>query len=175
MSAGPILRGATAGALTAALAIAAHAAAGGGAPTGPGAALLVAVAAVVGVLGAHMTAVPTIALLAVGQAGTHVVLAAVPAEHTHMSWTMLAAHVIAIAGCARLLTAAERLYAAITRAVRAALSAGPVPVEAPVRVVPAGAVRRIVEARPPPSIRRRGPPVAVVRPASPLRSESPYR
>ncbi|MDV2477728.1 hypothetical protein F8M49_24345 [Rhodococcus zopfii] len=161
MATGPVLRGATAGALTAALAIVAHAAAGGGMPAAPGAVLLVAVAATVGVAAAHLPAVPTVALLAAGQAGTHAVLATVPAEHTHLSWTMLAAHVVAVAGCARLLTVAGRLHAAITRVVRAVLSAGPVPVDAPVQVGPGGAVRRIVEARPPPSIRRRGPPVAV--------------
>ncbi|MBH0121076.1 hypothetical protein M1M07_22685 [Rhodococcus sp. HM1] len=161
MAAGPILRGATAGALTAALAIVAHAAAGGGLPTGPSAALLIAVAAAVGVAGAHLPAVPTAVFLAAGQAGTHIVLATVPAEHAHPSWLMLAAHAVAVAGCARLLTVAERLHAAITRVVHAVLSAGPVPVEAPARVVPVGAVRCVVEARPPPSIRRRGPPVAV--------------
>lgn len=161
MAAGPILRGATAGALTGALAIAAHAVAGGGVPTGPGAALFVAVVAAVGVAGAHLPAVPTVVLLAVGQAGTHGVLTTVPAEHTHLSGTMLAAHVVAVVGCARLLTVAARLHIAITHVVRAVLSTGPVPVEAPVRVAPVGAVRRIVEARPPPSIRRRGPPVAV--------------
>lgn len=161
MSTGPILRGATAGALTAALAIAAHAAAGGGTPTGPAATLLVAVAAAVGIVGTQLPAVPTVVLLAAGQAGTHAVLTTVPTDHPHTSWTMLAAHVIAVAGCARLLTIAGRWHEAITRVVRAALATVPVPIESPTRVVAIGAVRRIVEARPPPSIHRRGPPVAL--------------
>ncbi|MHC3366108.1 hypothetical protein ACYAFX_00810 [Rhodococcus aetherivorans] len=125
MTPGSTLRGAAAGALTAALAVAAHGGAGGGVPGNAAVALLLAVAAGVGLVAAHLRAVPTAVLLAAGQGATHLVLAAVTTGHLHASAPMLVAHTVAVVACAALLEAAQRLYGPLTRAVRAAWTAAP--------------------------------------------------
>ncbi|ANZ27382.1 hypothetical protein A4U64_23910 [Rhodococcus sp. WB1] len=160
MTPGSTLRGAAAGALTAALAVAAHGGAGGGVPGNAAVALLLAVAAGVGLVAAHLRAVPTAVLLAAGQGATHLVLATVTTGHLHASAPMLVAHTVAVVACAALLEAAQRLYGPLTRAVRAAWTAAPPRIEAARTVLPVVAGRTVASARPTPCISRRGPPVA---------------
>lgn len=161
MTTHPALLGATAGIATAALAIAAHGAAGGAVPAGPAATLLVAVAVGVGVLGAHLPTLPPVALLAAGQIGSHLALTAVTDEHAHTSATMLAGHTVAVLGCALLLGAAQRLIAACSRAARGVLSRRP-GVAAPAVLRPRG--DRVAYPRRPAAstISRRGPPAVPV-------------
>ncbi|MBP2214360.1 hypothetical protein JOJ87_004704 [Rhodococcus ruber] len=160
MAPGSTLRGTAAGALTAALAVAAHGSAGGGVPGNAEVTLLVAVAAGVGLVAAHLRAVPTIVVLAGGQAATHLVLAAVTTGHLHTSVPMLAAHTVAVVACAALLEAAQRLCGPLTRAVRAAWLTAPPRVEAVRTLLPPATVRPVAAARAAPGISRRGPPVA---------------
>jgi hypothetical protein len=134
------LRGTAAGLLTAALAVAAHAAGGGAPPTGPVVAQLAVLAATVGALAATIAraadARVLLGLLAAGQLCGHIVLSAV--GHSHASTTappavvMLAAHVVAIGAGALLIAASDRLCRAVSRAVRAVVRI----VAAPVAVVP---------------------------------------
>jgi len=152
------LLGTTAGIATAVLAVAAHGAAGGGVPTGPTAVLLVAIAAGVGVLGAHQPSLPPLVLLAGGQAATHAALTTLVPGHTHPSACMFAAHAVAVVGCALLLAAAARLYAACGTVVRVALLRLPV-IAAPAVLAPTRSTDRLVWGRAPPAISRRGPPV----------------
>ncbi|WP_016933498.1 hypothetical protein [Rhodococcus sp. R1101] len=155
----PTVLGTTAGITTAVLAVAAHGTAGGGVPTGPVTVLLVAVAAIVGILGAHQPSLPPLVLLAGGQAATHVTLTVVAPGHEHMSVSMLAAHMIAVVVCALLLTAAVRVYAACGTALRTVLMRGP-GVDAPAVLAPTSSTDRLVWGRAPPAISRRGPPLA---------------
>ena len=159
----PTVLGTTAGITTAVLAVAAHGAAGGGVPTGPVTVLLIAVAATIGILGAHQPSLPPVALLAGGQAATHVALTVLVAGHGHMSLSMLGAHVIAVAGCAVLLTAAARVYGACGTVWKTVLMRGPV-VDAPAVLAPTSSTNRLVWGRAPPAISRRGPPIAAARP-----------
>lgn len=161
MTRSPALFGGTAGVFTAVLAIAAHGGAGGGVPSGPAAALLIAVAVGVGIVGAHLPVSPPVALLAVGQVASHGALVSVTDTHTHTTAPMIAAHVLAVVGCALLLGAAARLHAVCSRALRVAT--------APVLVLAAPAVLRPTAATMPtpgivfPSpISVRGPPAAAV-------------
>lgn len=159
MTTSPSLLGTTAGVSTVVLAVAAHGAAGGDVPTGPTAALLLAVAAGVGVVGAHLPVVPPLVLLAAGQVGTHVVLTTVTTGHMHAPPAMFTAHVVAVVLCAVLLGLAQRLYDACSRAVRAALTFR-TRISSRPQILPRTSTDRLVWGRAPPSISRRGPPVA---------------
>ncbi|KLL96862.1 hypothetical protein NJ76_06540, partial [Rhodococcus sp. IITR03] len=88
----PTVLGTTAGIATAVLAVAAHGSAGGGVPTGPVAVLLVAVAAIVGILGAHQPSLSPLVLLAGGRRPRHVALTVLVPGHEHLSVSMLGAH-----------------------------------------------------------------------------------
>ncbi|HXO50033.1 MAG TPA: hypothetical protein VN888_03180 [Mycobacterium sp.] len=163
------LRGAAAGLLTGALAVAAHAMGSGVAPTGAVIAQLAVLAATVGALAATIAraadARVLLGLLAVGQLCGHVMLGAV--GHSHAVTTaprgaaMLAAHVVAVGAGALLIAASDRLCRAFSRAVRAAVRI----VAAPVAVAPAV---KIDEADQPlrsalllaASVSHRGPPVS---------------
>lgn len=133
MSAGPTepaarLRGTAAGALTAALAVAAHSTAGGGLPSSA-AVVLLALSAVT--LGAVVTTIRRAAdaevllvLLTVGQVVGHEVLGA--AGHVHSTGSlapagaMLAAHTMAVAVGAVLIGAGGRLCALLSHALHVA-------------------------------------------------------
>lgn len=160
MTTNPTLLGATAGTTTAVLALAAHGVAGGGVPTGPAAALLLAVAAGVGVVGARVPGLPPAVLLTAGQLGTHAVLTTLTAGHPHSSWSMLVAHAVAVAGCAMLIAAASKLYAACGTTLRVVLVRLGVPA-VPAVIVPTTSTGPLVWGRAPPAISRRGPPIAV--------------
>jgi hypothetical protein len=135
------LRGTAAGLLTAALAVAAHTAGTGVAPTGPVVAQLAVVAATVGALAATIArAADTrvlLGLLATGQLCGHVILSTVGHSHTAAAAppaaAMLAAHVVAIGAGALLIAACDRLCRAMSRAVQAAVRI----VARPVSLVPA--------------------------------------
>ncbi|WP_319448417.1 MULTISPECIES: hypothetical protein [unclassified Mycobacterium] len=130
-------RGIATAALTAALAVAAHGAAGGPTPSGAGAAV-VGVMAIT--LGALATAIPKLAswpgllaLLASGQLFGHVLLGSAGHQHSammagHHAAVMTAAHVVAVIAGAALIAAAGRLSAALSRAVRSAIAPQRVPV-----------------------------------------------
>jgi hypothetical protein len=118
------------GLLTAALAVAAHGAASGTPPSGAAAAQLAVVAGTVAALAATMARAADpwvlLGLLASGQLVGHVMLDAV--GHAHAPATappgavMLIAHLIAVAAGAALIAAGDRLWGALSRAVRAALA-----------------------------------------------------
>jgi hypothetical protein len=166
------LRGAAAGLLTAALAIAAHGAGSGAPPTGAATAVLVVLAATVGALAATIAraaeARVLVVLLAAGQLLGHVMLSGV--GHTHGSSTsppgaaMLAAHLAAIAAGAVLIAAGDRLCRVVSRAVRAAVRAVVPPVmSAPVRAT-RGADQPLRSALAlAASMSHRGPPVSLAR------------
>lgn len=131
-----LLRGCVVGATTGALAIAAHGAAGGGYPTSAGAALLLITALVTGAAAGSIVgetgrwAVSGRAIgvpLAAGQLAGHWALTGLAGHHdtatgdTLSAWAMIIAHLIAVTGCALVLTAAERLYRAASSVVRALL------------------------------------------------------
>ena len=129
-------RGIATAALTVALAVAAHGAAGGPTPSGAGAAV-VGVMAIT--LGALATAIPQAAswpgllvLLASGQLFGHVLLGSAGHQHSampgHHAAVMTAAHMVAVIVGAALIAAAGRLGAALSRAVRAAIAPQRVPV-----------------------------------------------
>ncbi|WP_006242454.1 hypothetical protein [Mycolicibacterium tusciae] len=121
------VRGVATGLLTVALAVAAHGAGGGGLPNGAAMSLLAVLAATAGALA---TAIPhassprcLLILLAVGQLLGHLVLSAVDHHHAGSSappaTAMLAAHLLAIVAGATLIAVGERLWRALSRAVRA--------------------------------------------------------
>ena len=155
-------------ALTATLAVAAHAAAGGPTPSGAGAAI-VGVMAIT--LGALATAIPQaaswpglLALLASGQVFGHVLLGSAGHQHSattgHHSAVMTAAHVVAVIVGAALIAAAGRLGEALSRAVRAAIAPSACPSDrAPARGIrrrrPTASLRLQLAA----SVSHRGPPV----------------
>jgi hypothetical protein len=165
-------RGLAGGALTAALAAAAHGAAGGGVPSGATAAELGLLAATIGTLSATVVGGDRIrvqlALLSAGQLLGHVLLGTVGHHHGNAASpsavAMVIAHVVAVAGGAALIATAGYLCAALSRAVRAADPPAPLPVTA----APAPAFR---EADQPlrsalllaASMSHRGPPVGVIR------------
>jgi hypothetical protein len=163
------MRGVATGMLTAALAAAAHGVGGGGLPRGAATALLAVLAAAIGALAATVPRakrIPTLfGLLAVGQLLGHLMLSA--AGHHHPESTappaaaMLAAHLLAIVVGAALIVAGDRLWRALSRAVRAAVR-----MVCPVAARPAPAVRRadqplrsalLLAA----SVSHRGPPVSL--------------
>ena len=165
------VRGVTAGVLTAALAVAAHGAGGGVLPNGAAMSLLAVLAATVGALA---TAIPhtrtpwcLLSLLAVGQLLGHLLLSTAGHHHGASSAppaaAMLAAHLLAIIAGATLIAAGERLWRALSRAVRAVVR-----VVCVVTVRPMPVVRRadqplrsalLLAA----SVSHRGPPVRLAR------------
>lgn len=113
------LRGLAVGSLTAALALAAHGAAGAALGSSAAAVLLALLAAGVGALAGSLerAAEPTVlvALLAAGQAIGHVMLAV--AGHSHgpsPGAAMLSAHLLAVVAGALLIAGAERLCRALS-------------------------------------------------------------
>jgi hypothetical protein len=123
------LRGSAAGLLTAALAVAAHSVGSGAPPTGAIVAQLAVLAVTVGALAATITRAADVrvllGLLAAGQLCGHLMLAVVGHHHAAVPVpppaVMLAAHVVAVGAGAFLIAASERLYRAVSRAVRAAV------------------------------------------------------
>jgi hypothetical protein len=136
-------RGAATAALTAALSVAAHAAAGGSLPTGAGGALVGVIAITLGALATTMRGAPSrpvlLALLASGQLLGHILLSSAGHQHStmagHGTTAMTIAHVAAVFAGAALIAAAGRLGAALSHAVRAAIA----PQRMPVATVPAPA------------------------------------
>lgn len=166
------LRGLAAGSLTVALATTAHAAAGGGTPSGASAAQLVVLAVVIGGLSATIRVADRfrvqLVLMAVGQLLGHLLLGTVGHHHATVAGpsaaTMLAAHLFAVTCGAALIATAGYLCAALSRVVRAAVA----PTPAPVFTAPPSA---LVAADQPlrsalllaASMSHRGPPVGTVR------------
>jgi hypothetical protein len=166
------IRGVATGLLTAALAVAAHGVGGGPFLSGAATVQLAVVAATIGALAATLpNAGQTrvlLGLLAAGQLLGHVLLGASGHEHSGAGASppavMLAAHVLAIATGAVLIAAGDRLWRAVSRAVRVVLRCVRPPV-----VVMTGAVPRradqplrsalLIAA----SVSHRGPPVGFVR------------
>ncbi|MGV0743221.1 hypothetical protein [Mycolicibacterium sp. XJ870] len=123
-----LLRGTAVGLLTAALAVAAHGAAGGMLPAGAVTVQLAVLATTVGAVAATIAAAnrPAVlwALLGSGQLLAHILLAT--AGHAHAdpdgpSAAMLFAHLVAVSVGAGLIAAGARLCAVVSRAVRAAV------------------------------------------------------
>lgn len=113
------MRGASVGACSAAVAIAAHGAAGGSLPTGPALVLLGLVATALGAVvagfrirpaGSHFATLT--AAMCVGQTAGHITLTAVAGHHHESAPAvpMLAAHLGAALLCALLTVLAEQLY-----------------------------------------------------------------
>lgn len=165
------VRGVATGLLTAALALAAHGAGGGALPTGAATALLAILGATAGALAASIpragSARVLLLLLAVGQLLSHLLLSVIGHHHTGSTAPpaamMLAAHVVAIVVGAVLIGVGERLWRALSRAVRAV-----------VRVVCAVAVRPVTATHSADqplraalllaaSVSHRGPPVSLAR------------
>lgn len=122
-----LLRGGAVGALTAALALAAHGTASGMFPAGAATAQLLVLAGAVGAVASTTRRGfwPLLTVLAAGQALGHHLLGV--GDHPHVSahpLTMLAAHLAAVLAGALLIGAGERLCAALSRTVAAI--AGPV-------------------------------------------------
>ncbi len=177
------IRGTLTGAAVAVLAVAAHGAAGGGYPGSTSSMLLVLAAAVIGTLtGVRRTAGTRarawlFVMLVGGQLAGHVALTAA-VGHDHgaatrenspaadffggeiplpASW-MLLAHVLAALLCAVLIAAAERLYRAVSQAVRSSTSVPcPPPVARAARWP--GATTRTYRFLRPGAIGARAPPV----------------
>ncbi|MGE0219233.1 hypothetical protein [Mycolicibacterium sp.] len=127
------LRGTATGLLTAALAVAAHGVAGGGAPSGASVVQLLVIAATVGALASVLTGGlgVLLGLLGAGQLISHVSLGAVGHAHAPAGAAMLAAHVFAVALGALLICAGDRLCGAVSRVLTATAAAVTVPVCAP--------------------------------------------
>ncbi|MBI3228464.1 MAG: hypothetical protein HYZ39_25780 [Mycolicibacterium cosmeticum] len=157
-----LLRGGAVGALTAALALAAHGTASAMFPTGTALAQLLVLAAAVGAVAATTRGgVRTLlTVLAAGQVLGHQLLDI--GQHGHVQahpLTMLAAHLVAVLAGAVLIGAGERLCAALSRTIDAI--AGPLSLRVP-------ATTRIYRSEGQPrhsawlvraSISHRGPPV----------------
>ncbi len=170
-SAAARLRGTAAGLLTAALAVAAHGAAGGGAPTGAAVVLVAVLAGTVGGLAATVARTADvrvlIALLAAGQLVGHVMLSV--AGHSHgvpafPAPAMVVAHALAVAAGATLIAAGDRLCRAVSRAVEVAVRAIVPPISSRPAVVTAGADQPLRSALLlAASMSHRGPPVGCLR------------
>jgi hypothetical protein len=162
------IRGAAAGLLTFALAVAAHGVGGGALSGGAAAAALGILATTIGVLAATLAraaeARVLVGLLAVGQLLGHAILGAAGHHHTLTTAppaaAMLIAHLSAVAAGAALIAAGDRLCRAVCRAVRAVVRI----VCPPVAVMPVAPARRadqplrsalLLAA----SVSHRGPPV----------------
>jgi hypothetical protein len=165
------LRGIAAGLLTATLAVAAHGAADGAAPSGTAVALLAVLAATVGGLTTTVSrtadARVLTGLLATGQLVGHVMLTA--AGHSHggaaaaPASAMLVAHALAVIAGAFLIAAGDRLCRAVSRVVEVAVRAVVPPVPAKSFVVgealhPLRSVLLLAA-----SMSHRGPPVSPAR------------
>jgi drug/metabolite transporter (DMT)-like permease len=163
------LRGLTAGLITGALALAAHGFADQMAPSGGTVALLAVVSAAFGALvsrwprTSHASAL--IGVLGLGQVVGHLTLSAGGSMHiAQPSPPMLAAHAAAVVVGALLVAACERLYTALSSAIRRYRSAC-------AAVNSVGAQRLTVHVAPPQqrirllaaSISHRGPPLGAVR------------
>jgi hypothetical protein len=127
-------RAVTTAAFTAALAVAGHALAGGGWPTGAAAALLTVVALTTGLAAGAGAAHLLVPALAVGQLGAHLALAT--AGHVHQTssapWqTMLAAHAVAVLVGAALMTLAQRSAEVLCGVIRRCATAPLVPAHPP--------------------------------------------
>jgi hypothetical protein len=127
---------------TGALAVAAHAVAGGGWPAGGAGVLLAATAAVVGLsaLSERASGAPILAvLLAGGQLAGHVALSAAGHSHGQTSTLpiqlMLLTHAVAVVAGAVLVSACERLCQVLSRVARRCVGIARVPVD--VRTGPA--------------------------------------
>ena len=167
---GPVdrVRGVATGLVTAALAVAAHGAGGGVLPNGATMALLAVLASTAGAVATTIRQLNAprylLGVLAVGQLLAHLLLSA--AGHHHggtPAVAMLAAHVLAVVAGAALIGAGDRLWRALSRAVRAAVR-----IVAGVTVRPAATVHRadqplrsalLLAA----SVSHRGPPVSLAR------------
>jgi hypothetical protein len=165
---GPVdrVRGVATGLLTAALAIAAHGAGGGFLPNGATMALLAVLASTAGAVAVTIPRADAphylLAILAVGQLLAHVLLGAAGHHHASTSTVaMITAHMMAVVAGAALIGACDRLWRALSCAVRAAVR-----VVAQVTVRPAAVVHRADQ---PPrsalllaaSVSHRGPPVSL--------------
>ncbi len=161
-----LLRGGAAGALTAALTVAAHAVAGGAVPPGAAAVLLALLSAGVGAVAGSAERIDPralIGLLGAGQLVGHLTLAA--AGHSHadsLHPAMLAAHLLALVVGALLIAAAERLCGALAIVARTCTRPQPSPAVAPQRRALPRAYQplqsRLLIAV---SISHRGPPAAL--------------
>ncbi|MBN3511231.1 hypothetical protein [Mycolicibacterium nivoides] len=161
------LRGTAVGSLTAALAVAAHGAAGGALPGGAVAAQLVVLAVTFGSVAATVARANRTAvlwgLLGTGQLLAHVLLAT--AGHSHSAQpglVMFGAHLAAVSLGAGLIAWGTRLWAAMSRVVRAMVREG--------RTGPVPTVCRMARGTDQPlqsalllaaSVSHRGPPVGV--------------
>jgi hypothetical protein len=131
-------RGIATASLTGALAISAHAAAGGGLPSGAGVVLVGLVALTLGALATtmrHAGGQPVLlALLATGQLLGHLLLGSAGHQHGalpgHGTVGMTAAHVAAVFLGAALIAMAGRLGTALSRAVRSMLPPRSAPIPA---------------------------------------------
>ncbi|WP_242456028.1 hypothetical protein [Mycolicibacterium sp. P1-18] len=156
--------------MTAALAVAAHGTAGGGLPSGPTAAMLALLSLT---LGALVTTIRDgvdvrvlVAVLAVGQLLSHVLLGAGGHAHTSTAGApalpMLGAHLVAVAVGAALIAAGGRLAAALSRVLVVATRLVRHPVAAPSVTAVASADQPLQSARLlSASLSHRGPPVVV--------------
>lgn len=164
------LRGIAVGALSAALAIAAHGYGGGALPSASGVALLLILAGVIGSVVAETAwlnsgRLPLLAALLSGQLLGHLILSAPAIGHDHAStltWSMVLAHLAAALGCAALIGVVERLYGPLASLIRAATATAPTPPAEPKSLVSQPEARRVrrgaAELHP---ISRRGPPALV--------------
>lgn len=166
------LRGLAAGSLTATLATTAHAAAGGGTPSGATTAQLVLLAVAIGALSATISGAERfrvqLALLAAGQVLGHLLLGTVGHHHGiaagPSSTAMIAAHLVAVACGAALIAAAGYLCAAVSRVVQTAVAPTPVPIATAPPAALADADQPLRSALLlATSISHRGPPVGAVR------------
>ncbi|GGF90751.1 hypothetical protein GCM10007304_00830 [Rhodococcoides trifolii] len=166
------LRGGSVGALTAALAVAAHGVGGGGIPSSTSWVFLLALCVCVGVGAATVSpSAPSLPVLvgwlAAGQGLAHWALSLhlgpsdAAMTHPSMSAPMWGAHAAAVTACALLVVAAERLYGPITSVLRAPLLA---PLSRPwvaVTLLPTSDVAALPNRTDLQfDISRRGPPVA---------------
>jgi len=165
------VRGVATGLLTAALAVAAHGAGGGVLPYGAAMSLLAVLAATAGALA---TAIPDagsprrlLSLLAVSQLLGHLLLSTAGHHHAASSAppaaAMLAAHLLAIVAGATLIAVGERLWRALSRAVRAVVPIGCTVVARPMAVArradqPMRSALLLAA-----SVSHRGPPVSLAR------------
>lgn len=128
MSAAARLRGLGTASVTATLAASAHAAAGGGLPSGAAVAELVLLAAAIGAIAVTVRAGTgaLLALLAAGQLLGHLLLGVVSHSHSVQveppAVAMFLAHLAAVVVGVLLIAVGEHLCAAVSRAVRAAAS-----------------------------------------------------
>ncbi|TSD44822.1 hypothetical protein FFI94_000700 [Rhodococcus sp. KBS0724] len=166
-----LLRGSAVGAVSTALAIAAHGLAGGDVPPASSLTLLIAVCSAIGAITGTLPVLargplPLIAALGAGQLAAHTTMAL--SMHSHSpsparspGLAMLGAHIVATLVCATLVLAAERLFRVITHVVRVVLSAPATPVAARIRRFPTTHHRGPVDTLLRAGISPRGPPALV--------------